>query len=154
MAELCAGDPAAADAALGELLRPGGEAWVLTADGGTVLGFVAVTASSQPNFGVGFVDWIAVDPAQRRQGVGLALLALAQARARALRWRQLHAYTFHTNRPALHLYIEAGFYPAATLHDYCGPGLHYVEMVWPISGRPGDRARRSAGHRLKPPSEG
>ncbi len=144
LAELCAGDEAAAEAAVSDmlLLPGGGEAWVLT-EGGAVLGFVALTPSSQPSFHVGFVDWIAVDPAHRRRGIGLALLQLAQDRARALGWRQLHAYTFHTNRSSLHLYIEGGFYPAATLHDYCGPGLHYVQMVWQAGGRPAPKRRPS-----------
>lgn len=141
--ELCAGDAAEASRAAGAATAPGPaghEAWVATGAGG-ILGFLALEPSSQPRFAVGSVDWIAVAPAARRQGLGLRLLRLAQERAGALGWRQLHACTFHTNRPALHLYVEAGFYPAATLPDYAAPGLHYVELVWcpgrtPRRGRP------------------
>jgi peroxiredoxin Q/BCP len=134
LAELCAGDRDEALRAARAAVEPGGpghEAWVLPA-GTAAAGFLALEPSSQPRFGVGFVEWIAVDPAHRRRGLGLRLLGLAAERARALGWRQLHACTFHTNRAALHLYVEAGFFPAATLHDYAGPGLHYVELVRPV----------------------
>lgn len=149
LAELCAGDPRLAQEAVTAALRPGPrghETWVLPGRGASpVHGVLALEPSSQPGFRVGSVEWIAVAPEARRRGHGLALLQLAQRRARAVGWRQLHVSTFHTNRPALHLYIEAGFYPAATLHDYAGPGLHYVELVWPMPRRGrGGAARRGS----------
>lgn len=140
MAELCAGDHSLAATAVEAMLAvgaPGHEAWVVEAAEG-LLGFVALSPSQAPHFRLGFVEWIAVAPSARRGGLGRGLLALAQDRARALGWRQLHVSTFHSNRPALHLYIDAGFYPAATLADYGGPGLHYVQLLWPVSQTKGD----------------
>jgi len=140
MAELCAGDSGLARVCVEAVLAagpPGHEAWVLAGEAG-LLGFIALSPSGAPHFHLGFVEWIAVAPAARRQGIGRQLLALGQTRALSLGWRQLHASTFHTNRPALHMYIDAGFYPAATLPDYGGPGLHYVELLWPVARCKGD----------------
>lgn len=97
---------------------------------------LVLAPSTLPHAAVGCVDWLAVAPAHRRRGLGRRLVALAQSRAAALGWRQLHVSTFHTNRAALHLYIEAGFCPAATLRDYAGPGVHYVQLVWEPPGTP------------------
>lgn len=143
LAELTAGDAAQAQAAWAAAVRPvgGGEAWL--AEGRVPgappgpLGFLALSPGGAPGFRVGSVEWLVVAPAARGRGVGRGLLALAGDRARALGWRQLHACTFHTNRPALHLYIAAGFFPAATLWEYAGPGLHYVELLRPIAPGPG-----------------
>ncbi len=158
--ELCGGDPAEARRAAEAATAPGPaghEAWVLPGPLGPA-GFLALAPSTQPHFAIGFVDWIAVDPAQRRRGLGLRLLGLAQERAAALGWRQLHACTFHTNRAALHLYLEAGFYPAATLPDYAGPGMHYVELVWPVAATTSETGRytgaRPAGGGQPRPPEG
>ena len=155
LVELCGGDAAearrAAEAACGP--GPAGhEAWIVPGPAGPA-GFVALAPSTQPRFRIGFVDWIAVDPAQRRRGLGLRLLHLAQERAAALGWRQLHACTFHTNRAALHLYLEAGFFPAGTLPDYAGPGVHYVELLWPVAAA-GYTGARPAGDGESPPPAG
>ena len=151
LTELCAGDRRRAAMAARQAVRAGPaghEGWVLPC-GGVVAGFLALEPSAQPGFAVGAVDWIAVAPAARRRGFGLCLLQLARSRAVALGWRQLHASTFHTNRAALHLYIEAGFYPVGCLPDYAGPGLHYVELVWTAADgtAPVPAERRSVGRR-------
>jgi ribosomal protein S18 acetylase RimI-like enzyme len=151
--ELCGDDPGAAQAAFAGLLaggRPGQEAWVLEL-GSEVVGLLALAPSSQPGFRVGFVEWLAGAATHRRRGLGRRLVAFAQERAQALGWRQLHALTYHTNRPALHLYVEAGFYPEATLHDYAGPGVHYVELVWPVPAARGPAGPEGHGHASGPP---
>jgi beta-N-acetylhexosaminidase len=72
------------------VLAAGGEAragdhLVAVAPGGTVVGFVATQARTEPGAPapVGAVLVVAVDPAHRRRGVGRALLAGALARLRA-----------------------------------------------------------------------
>ncbi len=120
---------------------PGHEAWVAAESTGEPVGFLALSPSGAPHFRLGFVEWVAVAPGARRRGIGRRLLACAEHRAAALGWRQLHACTFHTNRASLHMYIDSGFYPAATLHDYAGPGLHYVEMVRPLPQSGGGTAQ-------------
>lgn len=128
LAELSAGDREAARAALDEAFGPGRQAWVQERDH-EIVGFLSL-APSAVTVTVGFVDWLAVSPAHRRQGLGLRLLRLAQRCATDLGWRQLHAYTFGDNRASLHLYIEAGFLPITTLRDYIAPGRHYVHLMW------------------------
>jgi len=150
--ELCAGDHGATAAALEAALAAGPaghEAYVASdpSDPAGPVGFLALSPSSAPHFRLGFVEWIAVAPSARRRGIGRGLLTHALDRAVALGWRQIHASTFHTNRAALHLYIDLGFYPAATLHDYAGPELHYVEMVRPLpAGDAGAKEKGDAAH--------
>ncbi len=139
LTELCAGGAEEAERVLDELLAPaspGHEVWVAAAGRGAV-GLLALAPSSRPEFRVGSVDWIAVAASWRRKGLGRLLLELGQRRARELGWRQLHVCTFHTNRASLHLYIACGFYPLGLLPDYAGPGLHYVELCWPVPPQEG-----------------
>lgn len=153
--ELCAGDRAVATAALEAALAdgpPGHEAVVaeLPGDPAGPAGFLALSPSSAPHFRLGSVEWIAVAPTARRRGIGRALLGHALQRATELGWRQLRVSTFHTNRAALHLYIEMGFHPDATLHDYAGPGLHYVELVRPLPAGDAAAGERGDAERADP----
>ena len=140
LVELCAGRADLAREAAAAALRRGTrghEAWIATWRQMPVA-VVALAPAALPGARVGYVEWLAVDAAHRRHGLGAAMLRVAKRRAQIAGWRQLHVCTFHTNRAALALYIDCGFHPAATLCDYVAPGVHYVQLVWPVSDKEGE----------------
>lgn len=73
------------------------EVWVSTAEDGSVRGFIALKP--------GWIDHLAVHPAEQGRGVGSGLMQLAKARA-----NDLQLWTFQQNARARAFYEQRGFH--------------------------------------------
>ncbi|QJB39494.1 GNAT family N-acetyltransferase [Chitinophaga oryzae] len=68
--------------------------------------------------GKGDIGLVAVDPASRGKGVGMALMAAAEAWSRRQGYRQLQVVTQGANTPACNLYQKCGFHIARIEYFY------------------------------------
>jgi ribosomal-protein-alanine N-acetyltransferase len=92
--------------------------------GKAILGF----AIAQFRGSAALLITIDVLAAERRGGIGGALLESVEATMRGLGARNLSLEVHDKNHPALRFYEKAGFAPTALLPDYYGPGLDALRM--------------------------
>ena len=79
---------------------------------------------------------IAVRPADRREGVGTALLAALLEAAAERGAERMMLEVADTNQPALAFYVVSGFVEIARRRDYYGRGADAVVMeLAPLTGR-------------------
>ncbi len=83
--------------------------------GGGVAGYVAV---EQDEDGSGYVDFLGVDPAQRRGGLGAELVRAAVQALAAIDARPVHLTVREANAGARELYASLGFVEERIAHPY------------------------------------
>lgn len=91
---------------------------------------------------------MAVEPSQRRRGLGRALLRQCLDTLRAEGVCSVHLEVAETNVPAIGLYESMGFTEVRHLGDYYGRGGHAWRMRAALTadGHPGDGRRRCPAH--------
>lgn len=109
----------------------------LALGGGQILGLVL----GQSGFGIGTVDWLAVDPAHQGKGIGKALLAAAERHMRRKGCHKMTLYTYTVLAPAISLYLKSGMIPEAFLRQHA-LGEDYLVMSKWLAG-PRTRGRKA-----------
>ncbi len=108
-----------------ELARPWARMWVARAPGVQVIAFLLAWHVADE---VHVLD-VAVEQAQRRRGVGRALLDEAVALARDKKARHLLLEVRRSNVPAIELYRSRGFFAMNVRRSYYTDGEDAIEMV-------------------------
>jgi ribosomal protein S18 acetylase RimI-like enzyme len=95
--------------------------WIARADDGArVLGFVAASGRALSFY----VHGLAVAPAERRRGVGRALLGACIGGARSERLRRVVLHVGTANEAAVRLYESEGFEVRREVRDFYRPGVY------------------------------
>jgi ribosomal-protein-alanine N-acetyltransferase len=117
-----------------ELAKPWTRAWIARpASGGSPIGFLVAWHVADELHVLG----IAVDVAQRRMGLGLALMAEAQAYARRCSIRLLLLEVRRSNRAAIRLYRRLRYSAMGIRPGYYADGEDALEMMLvldPVTG--------------------
>jgi ribosomal-protein-alanine N-acetyltransferase len=122
-----------------ELSRPWSQAWVIRGEGARALSFlVAWHVVDEVH-----VLNVAVDPAHRRQGMGLALVAQVISFARQNRARLVLLEVCRSNLGAIRMYRAAGFVATGFRHRYYSDGQDAVTMELMLDSRTGDILERT-----------
>lgn len=119
----------------------------VASSGGAVLGFVWFRREGTFHHS-GYVRWLAVAPAARGQGVGVALLRHAEERI-FRRGPNVFLTVSHFNRRAQAFYRRQGYARVGALPDYVVPGITEILMRktrGPLQGVGSPRAGRTRDH--------
>ena len=113
-----------------ERLRSAREMNCVAESNGTVVGVSGFAPDKYDWPAILWLNWLYVDPACRRQGIGSALMEFTLDRARSLAVRKVYLDTDSdpSYGPAIRLYERFGFKNEGLLLDYYGKGEHYVIM--------------------------
>jgi GNAT superfamily N-acetyltransferase len=80
--------------------------------------------------GVGRIDWMAVAPEHRRQGVGKKLMTAVEKEMHRRGCHKMTLYMFNSYMPALGLYLKWGMVPEATLKEHLWGDDYVVMSKW------------------------
>jgi ribosomal-protein-alanine N-acetyltransferase len=131
-------------------LERGGRAYVVARIGDRVVGFAGVLMIADD----GHIATIAVDPTERRAGVGRALLLVLVEEALALGARQLTLEVRVSNVAAQELYRSFGFAPAGARKAYYADNGEDALVMWAHDvAEPAYRARLDELVAAGPPIE-
>lgn len=95
----------------------------LAVHGKNILGI----ALGETGFGVGSLDWLAVDPNHQGRGIGKTLMEAVERHMLKKRCHKMTLYTYAVLVPAISLYLNSGMIPEAYLRKHA-LGEDYVVM--------------------------